>query len=141
MQIKEALARRDELQSQIARLCGGFCGVFQTYTTKTMSHPAGDWYQYPDGPDYDEPTFTGRCPRCYAFVKTEPEIGREWRVVYEERTWKNPETGYEEWGQVEREMTAEEVASGKRPDRVYGGDPHWPCAKCGHEAEVDEMYQ
>lgn len=127
-----------------------------------MSHPAGDWYQYPDGPDYDEPEFTGRCPRCFAFVKREPEHtegGIEvWRecehygglaphnateadvAEYEALTARKRELMRErpEGWREEVRANDEKVA---RTYRVHDSEPVWPCAKCGHVAGSEEMYQ
>lgn len=106
-----------------------------------MTHPAGDWYAYPDGPEWDEPEFTGRCPRCGAFLAERPnDEDPSHYVVWEVRAWTNPATGYEEWGQVQRDATAEEVAAG-RYDEVYGGEPLWRCAKCGHAADYDGVHR
>lgn len=121
-----------------------------------------DSVRYPDGPDYDPPTFTGRCARCHAFIKADPDLtpfGLEvWREcpgygglapsVATEADVADYEARVERMNAIRAEkaegwwdQVVEITAGIARDFRVHHSEPVWPCAKCGHLNDSEEVYQ
>jgi hypothetical protein len=117
-----------------------------------------DYDSYCDGYG-DEPEFTGRCPRCFGFIKREPRESElslgVWRYDPEWGTHPDNPTEDEraEWQALRDEMARLRLIGGAY-DRILEierrirtdfieewPEPYWTCAKCGHDATAEEVYR